>query len=322
LNVQTLFDGRYDGGEFDDFNPLASTWSDAAYRARLEALGEALRQFTPRGAPDILALQEIENLAVLTDLAAAVGKERYSYLLCAPEAPGAAGSTAMRVCVASRFPIRAASTHGLHAATEHPLRSSVETQIATPHGSLTLVVAHWKSRREGRAQTAALRRLAARSTSRVVERRLSESATARVIVAGDLNEEIEPSSRILGPSPQAALRVARAPAGARVGAQVSAQVSARAGASALYSPWHSIAGGSYVYRGRRQRIDHLLFSAGFFDGGAEGLVYRSAHLVDAWAGDDGAPARYERHLGRGVTDHFGLYATLVPASRHPGSTAP
>ncbi|NBC28635.1 MAG: hypothetical protein GVY29_01425, partial [Spirochaetes bacterium] len=255
LNVQTLFDGEYDGREFREFNPLASSWSVAAYRERLTVLAEAIESFTSRGAPDILALQEIED----ADLATAIGADHYPYLLCAP------GSTAMRVCLASRFPIRSARAHGLQGSSEYPLRSSLEAQVDTPSGLLTIVVAHWKSAREGREETAALRRLAARSTSRVVGRLLRESAAAEVIVAGDLNQEIETQSSILGPSPAAALRVLP------LDENAAGRIGEAGIAPMLYSPWPQLDGGSYVYRGREQRIDHLLFSAGFFverEGGA------------------------------------------------------
>jgi endonuclease/exonuclease/phosphatase family metal-dependent hydrolase len=314
LNVQTLFDGEYDGHEFREFNPLASSWSAAAYRERVTVLAEAIESFTPRGAPDLLALQEIEDETALSDLATAVDAGHYPYLLCAP------GSTAMRVCLASRFPILSARAHGLHASTEYPLRSFLEAHIDSPSGRLTIVVAHWKSARGGREETAALRRLAARSTSRVVGRLLKKNAAARVIVAGDLNQEIEAESTILGPSPTAALRVAPAPDGGR---HLDGNAARRNGeletVPVLYSPWPQLDGGSYVYRGEEQRIDHLLFSAGFFAPGVtKDLSYRGAHLVDTWARADGSPARYEHHSGRGVTDHFGLCATLVRAdSRAP-----
>ncbi|MFP4483476.1 MAG: endonuclease/exonuclease/phosphatase family protein [Spirochaetaceae bacterium] len=356
FNVQTLFDGEYDGGEFSEFNPYTSDWNDAAYGERLEILATHLRAFTPAGAPDILSLQEIEGPDVLADLCERVGRGMYPHRVCAP------GESAMSVCIASRFPLNAAVVHGLDVwpGPDDPavgsLRGMLEVAVHTPGGVVRVIAAHWKSAREGREATAHLRRLAARAAARATESILKADPAARVIVAGDLNEEISEDSTILGPGGDAALRVVR------LGAAASKRDIAAEDPPILYSPWSEIEGGSYVFRGRATRIDHLLFSTGFFpDGfgrhaglpgaggetGADGespggepsldgepspgggvpilgrragrgrtrerreaLVYGSAHLVTDWAGEDGAPARYESYARRGVSDHFALYAVL------------
>ena len=351
FNVQTLFDGEYDGGEFREFNPYASEWNDAAYRERLEILATYLRELTPDGQPDILALQELEGPDVLSDLCEHIGGDAYPYRLCAP------GEAVMSVCIASRFPVTAAVVHGLDAGTESAgpgavtLRSMLDAAIDTPGGPVRVIAAHWKSPGEGRAETAALRWLAARAAARAVHFRLRQAPGSRIILAGDLNEEISPGSMILGPRPEAALRVApvsAAPGSAAPGSTApgsAAPVSAAPGSAApgrasalsqtapgdpptLYSPWSELDGGSYVFRGRPRRIDHLLFTPGFFPGLAVdhadrphadgphvdrprgGLIYGSAHLVTDWADETGAPARYHAFARRGVSDHFALYAVL------------
>ncbi len=315
FNVQTLFDGEYDGGEFREFNPYASEWNGAAYRERLEVLATHLRGLTPAGPPDILSLQELEGPDVLADLCERIDRDAYPHRLCAP------GESVMSVCIASRFPVRAAVVHGLHGRAgpeglaEVTLRGMLDALVDTPGGPVRVIAAHWKSPREGRAETAALRELAAAAAAWAVRTRLEEDPGARIVVAGDLNEEVREDSVILGPGPEAALRVV--PLGTFSSAQ-NAGAGHPTSSPILYSPWSELDGGSYVFRGRATRIDHLLFSPGFFPGLAVdhaerrsgGLIYGSAHLVTDWADDDGAPARYQAFARRGVSDHFALYAVL------------
>jgi len=306
LNVQTLFDARYDGGEFDEFNPYASDWNEYAYRARLRVLAEAVSGLTPWGPPDILALQEIEHSAVLNDLVDAIGGVHYPYALCAP------GASTMRVCIISRFPFVTAQAHGLQAALDRKLRPMLEVRVDSPSGPLRVIAAHWKSAREGRRATEPLRRLAARAARRRLDALFDENPAAQIILAGDLNTEIRryddshtgvsknevsaagPPS--LSPQPGAVLRVRTSPPAALT-------------AGVLYSPWDELGPGSYAFRGRFQAIDHLLFAPSFFQGNT-GLRYESAHLSRDWAGPQGMPLRYESFRRAGVTDHFAVWATL------------
>lgn len=348
FNVQTLFDGDYDGGEFDEFNPYASSWNDHAYRARLQDLAGVIRSLTPAGPPELLALQELEGADVLADLAAALGEGRYPYRACAP------GPAVMPVCIASVYPFVELRTHALraeapaaaHAAAGAPvlpaesppaLRSMLEAQVKTPAGRLRVLVGHWKSAREGRDETRYLRGIAALSVRRRIAGLRAEGSAETIVLAGDLNTEITgagpaPDSRwakgIVGRQPLGSgdrailpVRLDRlAPGGgARTGGARPGEDRAGGGAReggdagfSLYSPWGRLQGGSYVFRGRALAIDHILVTEG-----RDGPVFAGARLVRDWADERGAPRPYRSFSRSGVSDHFALVARFRRAEGLP-----
>jgi predicted extracellular nuclease len=62
-NVQTFFDVKDDGVEFDEFK-TGKYWNENLYKLRLERLAGAIKEIDS----DIFVMEEIENESVLKDL--------------------------------------------------------------------------------------------------------------------------------------------------------------------------------------------------------------------------------------------------------------
>ena len=125
---------------------------------------------------------------------------------------------------------------------------------------------HWKSQRPTPEETEPQRRLA----GRIVARRLADTPGSLSLVVGDLNTE-------------------------------------RPALSTVRQPWErSGVPGSYAYRGRWQRLDHILYAS---DGSYELVEFRIIRSPDALTGE-GFPKRWMPGRG-GLSDHLPLFARFV-----------
>ena len=67
-NAGNLFDDRVDGTEYSPYgNGPAGGWSTGKFEAKLAAIARVIKSAFP-GGPDVVALQEVENLNTLNQL--------------------------------------------------------------------------------------------------------------------------------------------------------------------------------------------------------------------------------------------------------------
>lgn len=302
-NLMTFFDPVDHGGEYEDFKAAAG-WNDEAYRRRLKNVVSAVRGALPDG-PDILALQEIENERALADLAEELGG--YPYALMAKDR-----SVVLSSALLSRYPPLALRAHKALPPPGGPAsapREILEAEIDLGGTTLIVFVCHWKSKLGGAPETEAERRGAAALINALVAARLAAEPGAAVVIAGDLNENPDEYDRVgrayptalmpadAGPGPW--LLLAAEPGGASTAGPV------------FFSPWLADDEGySYVYGDERERIDHLLLSAGAAAGGAvrfEGFdAAPPAFLVD----ERGRPLAWSTRSGSGYSDHLPVRLSL------------
>ena len=64
FNVQNLFDAKNDGSEYKDFVVGKSEWNEKKANAKFKAVSAKIKELNA----DIIALQEIENEAILKEL--------------------------------------------------------------------------------------------------------------------------------------------------------------------------------------------------------------------------------------------------------------
>ncbi len=331
-NAHNLFDSADDGGEYPEFT-AAGGWDDRKYRMRLENLAKAVLSFFPSGKeyPDILCLQEIESIGVLADLVQGVLKSGgYRWIgLGGPE------DSAIKSGFLSRFPVVERRSHALDDSWGLGAgREIVEVVFDTAaRGSsqpslLTVMICHWKSRREGAAETEPIRRQASRLMAGRLAEIARQDASRPIVCLGDFNEspdELKRNSRrypvALMPSPDTdefTDIIAGVPAEwfsgpIRVtGIGRSARV--ERGAVTLYSPWFSAGGYSYRYEGEGERLDGFLLSPAFFDG--SGLEYRSFKVADDPALIDAAGNPAGWNGSSGYSDHLPILLDIdsAPAS--------
>jgi endonuclease/exonuclease/phosphatase family metal-dependent hydrolase len=300
-NVDNLFDEVADGGEYPEFDP-ARGWTRAQFWLRCDALGRVIRTLGDRG-PDILVLEEVENgrtAAVLADRF--LPDLGYHHRFQAPDAvPG------IKTVVFSRFPlVRTGLFYPPSFDAGDPLRPLVEAEFDLGGRSLVVIGNHWKSRIPSPRATEGLRRESARLLARRIAALDARADHPLVVAAGDFNTSLELSR----PWADRAL----VPAGSADPGEPALAVYARRRAAAsavqpgaVWDPWEGVSdpGGSYLYQGTWDRLDHLFVSTASLRC-PDWTV--ASFSVRAYAPQ---PVAYGPRSPEGVSDHFPLVLTLV-----------
>ncbi|MDR1987022.1 MAG: endonuclease/exonuclease/phosphatase family protein [Treponema sp.] len=329
-NVQALFDGNETGIEYDTYLQAAG-WTDEKYRARLNALAQAVGRMAGKG-PDILGLEEIENIQVLEDLRGGpLAESGYKYL-CFAHNPGAS----LGIGLLSRFPLEETRVHSITAQGETIPRPIVEVRLQVQNQPLVLLVCHWKAKQGNKepAATEFLRRAAARVVLRRLQELRQEGPDIPVLIMGDLNENHDEWYRETGTA-ITALLPDDPNAAERTGLTIDAEawgtspekrpgdflilskhkppkpVYFPAAALALYSPWENeLHEGSYYYQGRWETIDHFLLNDPLFD--RKGWDFDTCTVInqEPFINAQGRPYAYNPRTGNGLSDHLPLLLIL------------
>jgi endonuclease/exonuclease/phosphatase family metal-dependent hydrolase len=279
-------------------------------------------------APDILALQEVENAGVIQDLAEGdLSKYGYNWTFFANN-PGAS----LGIGLLSRFPLSDARVHSVTCNGETSPRPIVEVRVKPGNAPLVLFVCHWKSKVGGDGATESLRRSSARVILRRLQEIREEAPDMPVIVMGDLNENYDEFYRrassvvsaLLPDDPQAAelsgLGADRevtgpdSPADFLVISRVKPPEAEyfTTQAMALYSPWgNELLRGSYSYKNEWETIDHFLLTGSLFD--QTGWDFETCAVLDKapFINAKGVPNAYIPRTGNGLSDHLPLLLTLT-----------
>ena len=301
-NVCNLFDDREDGTEYPEFVP-GGAWTSGDYRRRLEAVGKVIRETVP-GGPDFVALMEVENSRVLTDLRNGPLRSLGYRVILTPPPEG----LAVRVGVLTRLPVAEARSH-LPAQAGHRQRPILEVRLEREGTGLTVFVCHFKSKTQGAAKTEESRVLAAAAVGKRMAELLREDPGADIVVLGDLNENADEYARTGGAYATALMPPGAAhPVRGFLVTGIPPPLPPEGGKVLLYSPWldDPPAPGSYLHRGVWETIDHALLSPGLFD--PRGAFFRrfSVGGPDFLFQDDGSPNRdYSDHLPLTVTLDWG-----------------
>ncbi|PKL06737.1 MAG: hypothetical protein CVV53_02750 [Spirochaetae bacterium HGW-Spirochaetae-9] len=328
-NAHNLFDDSDDGGEYPEFSISAGRWNADLYAKRLENAAAAIGSFSPGDSsgegrlPDIVCLQEVESEKVLVDLAqGALKKGGYRWV-----ALGGPSVSAIKCGVLSRYPFAALRAHSIADAWGFgPARDMLEVEIDLGSGNpgLTILICHWKSRREGEAATEVARRGASiLAASRVAAIHTLDPGRS-VIVCGDFNEspdELDRAKRAYATAlmpDREELSIDNAGAGGipdswfegvlSVSSQPS-NASVHGEAVTLYSPWAGSEGFSYIFDGEAERLDGFLLSPELLDGQglefAGFIVSGDPALLDA----KGEPSAWNGNSG--FSDHLPIALSLT-----------
>lgn len=309
-NVQNLFDAQHQGTEYAEFVP-GPGWSIEDVDKKLRATATAVQSIRPR--PDILALAEVENAAIVDRLR----REFLPEMGFAYAVTGAEGRTAVTVALLSRYPITDARTHQQR--SNVPMRPILEVWLEVRGRPVVIFVNHWKSKSGGAPATEPVRREAART----LNSRLAELDPALpVIVLGDFNSNPDEYERI-GRAYPTALWPAREtplPAEALCVAESWEELQTDP-LRCLFSPWfESAQPGSYLFRETWDRIDGFLLNGALADG--VGWEFLSFGVTDAPALLDsrGAPRSWTPS-GGGYSDHLPVWMTIELVETQVGSAA-
>ena len=289
-NVQTFFDAVVSGNEYKEFKNAAQ-WNKEKYTRRLDKLCDVMKTLNP----DIFVMEEIENEAVVQDIANTLAgnswekKKNWQHVCFAKDSDSAIGCA-----VFSRYEMTSLRTHSLDIRTqqeEQPsMRPVMQITLLVGNRELELVVNHWKSKSGGEEETEIWRDWQELVLAEGVDGALE---TSPVLMCGDFNRSAE--DFILQKTEgieNLALR-------------------GREKLVNVYTPWLRSDGnfatetGSYFYDGEWERIDNIMICG---DVSMQSFTTVSeAPLAD----EDGIPLPYKIYSGEGCSDHLPLKCVLT-----------
>lgn len=199
LNCENLFDCRHDSLKQDtEWTPSSVRhWTPSRYWRKVNNIGQEILACQEDGIPDLVALVEVENDSVLTDLTrrSLLKGAGYQYLMT--ESPDVRGIDVALLYLPFRFRPLCYETIGVEPLEGmRPTRDILYVQGEYISGdTLHVFVVHAPSRFGGERATRPNRQLVAECLMRAI-RQLPEHA--KVIVAGDFNDEADsPALRYL-----------------------------------------------------------------------------------------------------------------------------
>ena len=283
-NLETFFDGQFDGNEYSEFKTAKSGWSVDKYAKRLERLSEAIKQLDA----DILVFEELEKKEQIYDISNQLSGTfnfskiyRYGTFATSKNAP-------IGCAILSRYPLSEISVHEIDFGSGQPsLRPIIQATITVKKKKFTLFVNHWKSKAGGAEASEFWRDAQEKNLSRLIKKSM-EKETA-VIATGDFNRDIEEFEFVQNGEYNIALKG-------------NEQIF-------VHSPWLGEDGtlgeiGSYWFNDHWERIDH------FFVCGTAKITSFSPQTDGKWTDSSGHPIRYKVYSGNGYSDHLPILCVL------------
>lgn len=278
-NLETFFDGEFDGNEYKEFASAKSGWSREKYKVRLERLASVIRALDC----DIVVMEELEKESQLHDIVNQLSGTfdlsklyRYGYF--------SNGESASIGCgILSRIPLHDVSVHSLFVKSDvkqPSMRPIIKATFCIDGKKLDLFVNHWKSKSGGAESSEVWRDYQEKQLSRLIEDSLSSGNA--VLACGDFNRSIEEFEFKKNGDTNIALK----------------------GGANVRSPWFDESGnlsrvGSYWYKNRWEYIDNFFYAN-------LSMTDFCTHSSGDWCDSKNHPLRYKIHSGYGYSDHLPL----------------
>ncbi len=299
-NVCNLFDSTDNGTEYPEYDPSGDEWNRELYLQRLNNTASVINSIDNR---DIILLQEIENIKVIEDLSGGIlKKDRLKYTAAAEK-----GESAVTTGILSRFPVSRIKNHALETPGSLFLRPVFEAVVEIGNNNLYIFNNHWKSKLGGAENTEKERILAASVITRRISEILLSEPDADIVIAGDLNENINeyvlaersyltaifPETEFFSALPEDLLFYTPDPS--KAGRNGNRQV--------FFTVWNNQETGSFFYRNSWETIDHFFMNSNLFD--RSGFSYHSFRIhSEPFFTDDSIPVKWENYRQSGYSDHL------------------
>lgn len=183
-NVHNIFDDVADGGEPPEFDPTQGSWNRTLFLERLERTAQVIRE-AAGGLPDVVALQEVENLNTARTLSNRF-LNRENYLVVGFDDPR------LRIIPVflTRHPPMRVSRIELPDYRGELQRPILEMELAWEDRTLVIWNNHWKSQRDGTTSTRQARVAAQDRLNQRAEWLRARCPQAILIAVGDFNSEL------------------------------------------------------------------------------------------------------------------------------------
>ena len=309
-NVENLFDTRDDPKTNDDeFTPSGKKrWTEKKLRLKCMRLSHVVKAVALKhgGYPDILAFAEVENRDVFRRMLSFL--PGHAYKTAYHDSPDRRGIDIAVAYDSTRITLLGSASRNV-TFDGRPSRDISLYRFSSGASDFHLLVNHWPSRSLDRSWSEPARILAAKIARNILDSLRTETRQPDIVVMGDFNDE--PHDRSVGEV---------------LGAESDRESFLDESSNGLYNCWgDSQEKGTYVYRGKWQKLDQIMVSRGLFDRkgfflpDAAFSCFRLPHMSRGKRGGPWATYRGPVFLG-GYSDHFPLLLRIatVPDSAFGG----
>ncbi len=303
-NVENLFDTVYSGTEYRDYSPGTSNYSSKFFWIKVHHVEKVIKD----AGADIVGLQEVESAISVHAIQESLRDEGFRYYVVADRPQ----RTAVNVALISKYPIIFA--RGYY--TIERVRNLLLAGVLIHGDTLYVLVNHWKSK----SGPESMRIEIAKVVRAVVDSILARDPDADIVLVGDFNTHMDEtqSDVVTGDAFNPKVVVGLIDILKTTGDR------SLLSKGYLYNLWYELPEderGSHFFAGKWGTLDHIIVSAGLFDG--KGIsyvsgsfrVFKPSYLLTP----SGTPYRwqvnrgpdYTEHLGKGFSDHLPIMATFV-----------
>jgi hypothetical protein len=311
-NVENLFDTIYDPVTKDkEFLPDGIyKWNSAKYNLKIEHISEAISRIGEEvvpGGPVVIGLSEIENRAVLEDLAKSANLKPKSYGVVHYNSPDRRGVDVGFLYQKNRFVVEGSHPFRLVASdTSFRTRDQLLVWGKLDGELVYFLVNHWPSRRGGEARSSPKRKEAAALARHIADSLMKMDPFVKLVIMGDLNDD---------PTNTSITKVLNAK---------SSLDAVKAGD--LYNPMFKLYNngiGSYAYRDSWDLFDQTIVSYGLTSCSSNSYKLSKAKIFNqqflkqktgTFAGYPWRTAAGGQYLA-GYSDHFPVYLILERESK-------
>ncbi len=300
-NTENLFDIYNDRSKHDrDYLPNSERrWTQKRYQNKIQKLGFAISKIgsTENGkSPSIVGLAEVENGKVIRDLLNSEHLKDICYDFVHFNSKDERGMDVALIYNTTEFTVTHSEIHAL--TFDRPeggddfTRDVLLVTGLLKGESISIIVNHWASRREGTRLSEAKRLLSSEKVGVIIQNLKQAHEDAKIIVMGDFNDD--PNCKSIEQLTES---------------------------NNLFNPMNTLRSynrGSLVHHLRWHLFDQIMISTNFFKPDGDLLEFDEANIFDAdflkeYKGKyKGTPFRTyagDKHKG-GYSDHFPVYITL------------
>jgi predicted extracellular nuclease len=199
-NVENLFDTIDNPNKIDnEFLPNGKKeWNSIRYWDKVDKLAQVLSSLSDQKLPDIIGLCEIENQAVVEDLAKSPALKKAKYTIVHYESPDARGIDVALLVAKKKQKVLYTRPILVHLPQDKRFKTRdilyVKVYNKQAKDTVHIFVNHWPSRRGGMKKSAHKRKAAALALKTVTDSLQNQNPKVNIIIMGDFNDETDNES--------------------------------------------------------------------------------------------------------------------------------